>query len=297
MMKRRFLLFFLYFITLSLKAQAEERKIGIIGLNASHANFDEGNRPAGFLLQSALTRRVLKLNGDQSPALDLASAYNTSPDLNNLTFEFKGPLHFTNGNVITLQDLLFSLKRCGVDSAFYSLHRHETSPANFSLEVRTEQGHLPDFLWSCPILDRKSTLLFGADFGKGTNVVGAGPYSIRDIRRGRNLILDIQRLKSPAVSQLCPARIHLLSMENEERALAALRSGEIDLFLAQNQEVMAEVGKDETLLLQKCSINNVVHRRGLRLRCDPYMDLLHLNYDYELSSYRKLTTNLNEEDN
>ncbi len=267
----------------------QERSIGIVDLNTDRNNFD-GISPISYVLRSATAQPLIFMKQDGEISLRVASAFSQDPNSDVVSFTLSRSSRFSNKEHISENDLRYSFLRCLNGSAKLTLTLRSISTLNSRYELAIEGKTGPEVMSSllsqCPLLQQAPTLAFGDYFGYGTNVVGVGPYMIRDIRRGRHLVLQLKN--KSGVEELPPQKIQLVSTEGDRHSLDLLRSGSLDLFFLQNQEVMEEVTKDETLRTQKCSIYNVVLRRGLILSCDHTMDLVHLNYDYELSSYRKL---------
>lgn len=261
------------------------------------------DHPVSMLLRSGVTESLVsaKVLSEGETNVDihndhlfgysllLAEQVEISESREKLFIQVDTRAQFSNGSRISGADVIFSLEKCGsnsiIDSAlkvirgkgvesfsqnknWITIQAKSTGPLN--IPVLLEQ------LAACPIIERRSSLLFGEELGAGTNLVGSGYYLLFDFIPGKELILKPVSSQNIAGSKL----IALRRVRSEARAMSALRVGNLDAFLSHNQWVVVEAEKDETLLTSKCSIYYVVFRRGLVFQCPRQLDLTTLRYSF-----------------
>ncbi len=61
--------------------------------------------------------------------------------------------------------------------------------------------------------------------------------------------------------------IKIRGISDSAQGLTALRLGTIVAFVSNDENLLSSVQKDETLLIHKCPIGNVISRRTLKFSC------------------------------
>ena len=267
------------------------------------ASYFSTEHPLALFVRSGLTDTLIRRRetGEKSDfEMGLADSLSVSADQSLWSFRLKGGVPFANGKSITGADLLFSLERCrelgilpqidslnsrvkvsgGRTETWVDVRLYRAGPGlqgqlQGGGQVQTPAGAaFPLALGDCPILEERSSRLFGDDFGKGSNVVSAGPYVIGGFNLGREIVLA----RSESDKRQGVDSYTLRTFEDAKHALMALRTGTLDALFTEDQEVLEKAGKDETLLLLRCSNYMVIRRKGLQLECGPRIDLLKIKY-------------------
>ncbi|MBX7143195.1 MAG: hypothetical protein K1X79_01970 [Oligoflexia bacterium] len=217
----------------------------------------------------------------QPVKFELADGMSVSSDYKEWAFHIAPSAKFYNGRTVLPADVEFSLRRCqqngllGEVSSTRSESRKSRSLGSeqwvvVSLGSNADPHIFPDRLAKCPIVERASSSLFGAQLGFGSNYVAVGDYSIVDFRVGHEYTLQRSPLDSSLRSKRlrsAPLNLVFRGFRDEESALTALRVGTIDAFLSVQEGIISKAEKDETLSIRKCSQYTQVLRRGLSINC------------------------------
>ena len=195
---------------------------------------------------------------------------------------------FQNGKPIGLDDVSFSLDRCrsrGVLSpALQSVYREEQRPPerykwielSFPPEVPPEQRRdLGLRLAECPIFERRSALLFGDDFGKGSNLVSAGPYVITSFKNNGEFRFSRTAAYGGTEQN---STLETRPFADSAQRLTALRVGTIAALFTSDQTVLSKAAQDETLEVTTCMEHSLVRRRALVFPCTPDLDVTGIRY-------------------
>lgn len=256
----------------------------------------ESSHPAAMVLRSAVTRGLTARTGSDGDAayrLDLSDNMSVSADYRRWSFRLLADVLFHNGRALAGEDVKASLLRCGESKLRgfgirgISLRRvpalADSSREWVDVELAGEAPdsarrlqNFPAALADCPILEKESAVLFGADLGTGTNLVAAGDYSIAAFKSNGEIML--KRFASRALAGDTGAGISLRSFDDSTRALTALRGGTIDaLFVADERELDAS-RDDETLVVSECLGFKILQRRGLEFPCQGTVSLAGMRY-------------------
>jgi hypothetical protein len=122
-------------------------------------------------------------------------------------------------------------------------------------------------------LEEGSSERFGADLGVGSNLVASGYFLIEDFFAGREITLARTRGLDTGAG-----KIVLRGFRDGLHALTALRTGTIDLFFTEDEEVLTRARGDQTLLSSECSGYRMIQRKGLQVRCGRQVELNELKY-------------------
>lgn len=228
----------------------------------------------------------------ESMALSVANSARISPDSRRWEFRVSPLARFSNGRVVTAEDVRYSLQRChhlgllqGVkDISVQKGAVHPDDGAQWVVLTRSDaSGPRSDrtlllALGDCPILEKSSTEVFGSDVGLGSNIVSCGDFVISEIKLGREITLNRRNGLRARTEMAGPSVLTLRGFQEEEGALTALRAGTIDAFLSRDEGVIARAKKDETLFARECPIYTVVHRKGLGINCPDQLMISQIRY-------------------
>lgn len=263
---------------------------------SSEENFLDADTVTGYLLRSALTRTLFSyssIRGDVQ--LDIASGYSVSIARSTIELALEKKNFFQDQNLITHSDILYSLQRCqshgrlpGIDLSGMNREKKKiTLP--FRLSEYTVQSVLLS-LSLCPILQERSSSIFGSHLATGTNFVSSGDFLIERFDDNRFVVL-VRGVQPTEEASGLPLKIRISVEPDTEASLSSLRTGRYDAIFLKNQDVMARVKKDETLLAQKCSIYSVAMRKGLELPCASRIQFSQLGYHVSRNSTHLLEEN------
>jgi ABC-type transport system substrate-binding protein len=254
-------------------------------------NILETQHPAAMIAREASVGGLTRLVGDEKGSsvhqvkLMLADNYDVSADHSIWKFRVRGSARFVNGQPVLADDVRFSLERCMTlgltpwlkQTSIEKDVKGADELVRLNVDTADTQllAQIPELVSRCPIVEEASSKLFGNELGIGTNLVGTGPYRIVENLRNRRIRL----LKSgEALNGPGPSEIELRTFSDPGHGLTALRTGTLDLLFTEDPVTLDKAKKDETLSLSKCSIYNVVLRRGLSFSCAGSFDFKSLRY-------------------
>ncbi len=181
---------------------------------------------------------------------DLAKGWKLSSDGKTYSFELKPGLKFASGNVLTAEDMVFSLQRAvmldktpafiltqfGLSKASVKDKIKQTGPLSLSLE--TDKAYAPTLVYNCltagvaSVVDKK--LLLGkeqnGDLGAAwlkTNFAGSGPYKIREWRANELVVLERNENYHGSKAKLARVIYRHIKESSTQRLL--LEKGDIDI--------------------------------------------------------------------
>lgn len=205
------------------------------------------------------------------------------------SFRIRGSEAFSNGLPVRPEDVLFSLRRCQdagivprsavLSAATRTTNRGVREDWVFVSQSDSQQSpsRVEGIAWEvfsqCPILEEGSSERFGADLGVGSNLVASGYFLIEDFFAGREITLARTRGLDTGAG-----KIVLRGFRDGLHALTALRTGTIDLFFTEDEEVLTRARGDQTLLSSECSGYRMIQRKGLQVRCGRQVELNELKY-------------------
>ena len=267
--------------------------VAVLFLSAVHANaeplgigfpaFDEHASiiSSNELLPSFVRRAVTAPLATASPennnfeSSSLSDMMTVSPDYSVWSYRLRVGARFGNGSPVTSEDILYSIKKCVKQGTLPALSGIESRSAEEDMEhwidLRVAQSSVeearifPKKMEACPILERKTSLVFGQLLGNGSNLVSAGPYIISTFIPGRKYILD--RMRRDPRDRSGAEEFELRSFESPEQGLAALRVGTIVAFATSDEATISRGKGDETLAVEECDGYSVVLRRGAQMSC------------------------------
>ena len=247
--------------------------------------------PAAFLMRAGVVGTLFNTDADGAGDvfLGLADSYSqsTSDGRRLWSFRIRPGSFFSDGNLVTAEDVVYSLDRCrragSLNQILAVRKKSPQRPAQHGqywieveegLDSSVPAGRLLANLTSCAIVERSSAEVFGVDLGFGSNLVSSAPYYIAGINSNNEYLL-----KGARESRIARGRsVIIRGFRDPQHGLTALRTGTIDALFTEDGQVLEKAAKDETLLLGKCSVYMVVRRKGLELPCKPRVDLARVGY-------------------
>lgn len=267
---------------------AETRAIGVPRFSKDLKILDESEVASQFL-RSVLMRTLVKANrsadGSMSYDLDVATGFSTDGKFSKVTFFLPEKPVFADGSPLEFGDLQFSLVRCRGAGRFQNvgeLLKKERLKGGIKVrvaEVMLREGGVPEYtkvledFSTCPLIQERSSRLFGSQLGKGNAIIPSGRFKISAFKAGSEYTLT--RWDEPDRE---PREILVQSFSESDQALSLLRSGSLDAFVGGDAESLEKARNDETLKVVKCPQGMIVYRQGLSFRCDPRLALDSLIY-------------------
>lgn len=302
---------------LPLAAIADEINVGLPPFDAE-INFIESPHLVAKFVRAGVLDSLLRVVSDAAQKangssandrvnfqLSIAEGFHTDPVRNSWIFKIRPGSRFLNGNSLIAEDVAFSLRRC----------RARQSPAVFAeievVRAFSETGPLKTKLWSvdepevrvsaanqvsaarldapmerdflraiesCPILEQRSSLVFGDELGKGGNMITSGRYRLAELKFSQEIRLE--RIRGAAAGEV--AAFNLRSIETPRHGVTALRTGTLDLYYVRKSEITAEmldsIAGDKTLRAVDCRDYWAIHRSGLVFRCSDNPNLPEIRY-------------------
>lgn len=261
----------------ALSVRADTLSLGFPEFDKS-MNVLSSDHPAAAVVRRAVLARLTTTPRGDGVRLLLSDSMSISADRKRWSFRISPLARFSDGKAVLGSDAEFSLRRCMQAGMFRGIEDVSAEVAVMSgrtsqwvhvqlIEPSKNGAELSAQLSTCPILERRSSKIFGKDLGIGTNVVSAGEYAFADYKAGREIALRRLRPNQSHAGTAGADVITLRSFKDSGAALAALRAGTIDAFLSEDQPVIERAKKDETLLALQCPIYTVILRKGLHISC------------------------------
>lgn len=296
------IILFLSLMSLPERCVAETDGVFAIGVPVIPQSLQvlRSDSPEAVIVRNAVSQGLLILEeSKENPvsgvrpkfSLGLADNLSVSADYKMWSLRIRGGVEFWNGRPVALPDVLYSLRRCIADGQLHGVREVRGRTAgpgtmvpgdwiDMELEdsASTEKATsvFPRELALCPVLEMRSSTLFGRDNGIGTNIVGAGPYQIVDFDPGR--FISMQRAPGQTRFKEGARQIDVRAYTEPRQGLTALRLGNLDLLLTDSPEVLALVAADATLDTMKCADIQVAVRRGVTFSCNPVFNVANLSY-------------------
>lgn len=256
-------------------------------------NLERSDHPAAILIRDLSTDSLVRLAADSAASMDLilSDSFNVNSDFSIWRFRIRKGVTFHAGRELTPEDVSFSLNRCAQMKALPALSARsffdpKTEPSDTTAWTEialkeplllSERTKFVSKLSACRITPADETKLFEADWGKGDNFIGSGPYQLISFKAGTSYTL----VKNSHYFDLKPSfsTIKIRAIPDPSHGLTALRLGTIVALVSNDEKVNELARKDETLLIHKCPIGSVIARRSLRFNCNNgEMDLSNLKY-------------------
>ena len=199
---RRTLVIALLSEAVALVGLAESVSIGVPDF-PKDLEYLDSRHPLALIARSAVLAPMIEVSpaGTTSLRLRLAAQMVTSADHRTLSLLVQREAHFQNGRSVSAEDIAYALGRCrekgrlpgvveiSVRTPPSTARASLLTPVQSWVDLRgmadaAQVKTLLAALAQCPIFEKKSAQLFGVDFGHGTNLVGSGPFRLREYRSG-----------------------------------------------------------------------------------------------------------------
>lgn len=199
-----------------------------------------------FIISKLLTQEFTEDGSVQAVTSDesLAEAYEYDDDYMGVTFKLKEGVTFTNGNDLTAQDVLFSIKLCS-DQSYYSMIDFDKMEAVDELTVyipllNADANALYNVGVMLPIYDEEyyNELNNEAEFFS-TSAVGSGPYKIVEWVSGDHLTLEANEDYYAGAPKI--KNVILRFITDASVAFMEMQSGGVDVVTAPNWTDIEEV--------------------------------------------------------
>ncbi len=272
-------------------AAAEEITIGVPPFSRD-INLISDTHPLTFIVRSALGRTLVapQQYSEHEVRLDLADLIKISPEGRFLRLRIINGVSFQDGTDIRAKDVTNSLQQCKslsnstqidyikADSLRNPLDRYEEW-VEIGLKQRLSEDSFHGLLGQlreCPVYSSQMAHLFAEDFGKGSNIVGSGPYQVAGYKLGSSYSLALVKWQSS--NSNAPAKVNVRSFSDAEHGLTALRMGTIDLLFAEDAAILEKGDRDETIEMKHCGGYSLLKRRSLSFACSSVLQLTNLRY-------------------
>ena len=232
-----------------------------------HLNVLTSEHPVAALVRSAVTETLVTADGQ---GVEGIRSMRVSADGMEWRLRIGGGATFHSGEVVRYQDVEFSLARCPEVARGWTVTEERIGESSWAvLRARADQvdmrRDLVQLLQSCPLVERASAEVFGADLGEGANFVASGEYVLSGFRAGREIVLERQYRRGGARGG--PSGVVVRNLLGAEHGLTALRSGTVDVLLTSADDVVAKVAGDDTLRHAPCRGLTAVFRTRLKFSC------------------------------
>lgn len=271
----------------AVSVRAEAFGVGFPEFDAGQSLLDSRELMPMFV-RLAITAPLI---GDSSPAHGstdsrqyalVSDAYNVSSDYGRWSFRLKNTARFSDRSLVRVEDVVFSLQRCsrgGTLPELVSLAGHADRGVTWVEMVVRPRGadevkRLISGLARCPIVQRKSSISFGADLGLGSNIVSGGGYVISAVVPGRKYILT--RVRQSSIDRAGLEQFELRAFREWDQGLAALRVGTIRALAWRDANLDQRARADETLEVERCSDYWLIRRRGVTMNCIERLSVLEI---------------------
>lgn len=239
------------------KASVQDSIVVSVGSGITNGNYDpcKGYGSSGYgIFHSTL----LKINKEVQIEYDLATDYTVSADALVYTFSIRNDVKFSNGDLLTPQDIVFTYMTAKNSGSSVDLTMLEKAEVVDGKVQFTLNKVFSPFIRTTALLGIVQEKSYSKDYAK--NPIGTGPFKIKQLDVNQQLIVEANEyyygIKSPF------KQITFLNID-EEAALAAAKSGQLDVVMV-NPEYAKELISGMHLEVFKTSDN-----RGFNLPCIP----------------------------
>lgn len=198
---------------------------------------------------------LTRLNENGEVEGELAESWEWNDDYTSLKLKLRDGIKFSDGSDITAEDVVYSLERgkgFGF-STYFAYIDSVTADSDTEVTINLTQPYTvyPACLASCyfAIMSKKAIEEDGMDTGKVVNVT-SGPYYIDQWNTGSDIVLKANEYYYEGAPAIKTADIIFMSDENT--ALTALQSGDVDFIVGINGltgSAASQIEADDSLAL------------------------------------------------
>ncbi len=279
----------LAFLLLGLRGvEAQGLSIGVPKFDGD-ADFLSASSPAALLLRRATCQPLIERGAHGVPRPVVADVMQVDPAFTRWSFRLRSGVQFSNAAAVSGDDITYSLTRCAQNStALNSIKKVSKREVRLQSELRElwidieaavsedERRDFPYRLADCPIIEKQSAEIFGADLGRGVNFLASGRFVPTLFKRGREV--ELRRYGSTPEDRDSASTLTIRSVEGESQIISALRLGTLDAYLGAPELVPGIPNGEETLVRLECGKFTMLKRRGLSITCVPEIELSNLRY-------------------
>ncbi len=252
--------------------QAQELQIGILEKTPSQVHL-YGSSNLESVLKRLTTRALSTVVFDQEVGgvrLDLASSYSVRSDGLEHVFKLRPNAAFQNGERVVYEDVLSSLRLCPTLQEVLKEGKIEDTAVGqqvvLQLSSKEAAPSLLERLAECPIVEGRSSSIFGSLLGYGNFYLGTGSFRIDSYSPGKRYRLSrALPAQNPLLETL--RKVEVLTFHEWHRALTAIRMGSVQMLLADQEDLLEKARDDATLEILTCNARTLIVRRGIEVIC------------------------------
>lgn len=245
--------------------------------------------PASRVLRSLVAQPLFRGGEDGKIVHILTDGLSRDSRNGTLSVRLRKKIHFSNGRSIEVVDILDSFKRCrekahdaniGTFTSRMTLFSDDVIDTWLDFHIENDEASklTVTFIENCPILDSGNGVIFGEEFGVGSNIIAAGEFYISNFKSGMNYTLSR--------SSVFPERkgapeIEVVHATEPRKSLSLLRSGSIDALITDDKGSIDSALEDSTLQIEPCYGKTLIKRRTLRFFCPQSYELKDVGYAIE----------------
>lgn len=198
-------------------------------------------------------------DGDLTPAI--AESYEVSPDRLTYTFKLREGVKFHNGDTVTAEDVIYSIKRCAEASEAGVLQVEAFSVIQ---SVESPDAHTVVITISEPsneFLSYLTTAVLPAGYAEqDTAPVGTGPFKF--VSRTAQDSIVLEKFDAYWGTPAMLDKVTLKIIENSDNILMSLQSGAVDVFAHLTSTQVSQLGSEFKIfestmnLVQALYLNN-----------------------------------------
>lgn len=175
---------------------------------------------------------LFRENPDGSYVPALCTAYKFEDEGKSLIFTIREGVKFHNGDVMTADDVVFSLNTAigsPFTSKFTSVMKEATKVDDKTVKLTLKYAYIP--IIGCLVSSSTSIVpkkVYEADPAKfGQNPVGTGPYMLKEVKKGEKIVMEAFPGYYRGIAPIKTMVVRVIKDDNS--ALMSLESGELDM--------------------------------------------------------------------
>jgi len=198
------------------------------------------------------------------------------------TYKFRDGIKFTDGNELTMEDVLYSLNRVSDQGYYMSYLFAAVESFEADEETRTLTVHLsyPDSTWMfvpatspCCILEKSVAEAEGDSYGTvDGSTVGTGPYKLVSWSSGSEIVLEKNEDWWGDADTLDIDRIEYYIIEDESALALAAKSGQVDFVYGVSNDVKSVYDTISDMTVLTCN-GTTLHYLAFNTAQEPFNDV------------------------